>query len=854
MKKYLLVTSALAATALLFFIFLPPASSPQNTAPSTQAPPSPQEKLESKHGPAEHFSIQRAYPDPAVDIRAYEAALSSARLASSAKTSSTGITNTPWRLEGPTNIGGRINTVAIDPNNPSTILTGSANSGIYKTTNGGATWNPIFDDASNLSMGHITFQPGSSQVIWAGTGDPNISGYPSIGDGIYKSTDAGATWTNMGLADQRIVSKIVVDPNNPDKVYVGCMGLPMERNNDRGLYITTNGGATWTQSLFVSNQAGIIDLVMDPNNSQVLYASSWDRIRTNQESTVSGPDAKVWKTTDGGANWVNLTSGLPNIPLSRVNLANHPTNSNILYACFVNTDYNVYNIYKTTNAGSSWNPIDISSLDPFALGGFGWYFGNIMLDPTQPSHLYLLGVQLWRTTNDGITWEMVDPDWWTYDVHADKHAITFNSSGDLFLGTDGGLYKTTTGGLSWSDIDEIPNSEFYRVAVNPHTAGEYYGGMQDNGTSGGNYLSTSTWPRIFGGDGFQVLFTTDPSELIVETQNGGLAYLDNFGSNSFSNGIDGTDRTNWDQPIMQSPTTPYTFYTGTYRVYKSTGPLISHNWTAISGDLTDGVIFGDRFHNISAVEESPLNAQLLYAGTSDGNVHRSTNGGGSWTNISNGVPKRYVTSVKASPHDANEVFVTVSGYKYNDYIPHVLRSTNRGDTWTDIAGDLPQLALNDILVHPTIDSIYVVASDGGVYATTNWGQNWHRIGNNMPFIPVYDMEWDTQQNRLVAGTHARSIQSFPMDSIKADVIINVTPPRDLAIKLYPSPASTSITLAGEIGQGAWEIHDLSGRMVKQGLTQTSSEERISVEDLPAGAYILKLRKEDASWSKRFLKE
>ncbi|HHG84991.1 MAG TPA: hypothetical protein ENJ82_09615, partial [Bacteroidetes bacterium] len=398
---------------------------PEKQAVSTQISGA-EAKLEAKLAPLDHFSLKRSYPDMQLDWRAYEAALQSARAAATLeKTQTSSIDNTPWTLEGPGNIGGRINAIAIDPNNNSIILVGCAAGGIFKTTDAGSTWNPIFDDAGQLAIGDITFEPGNSQVIYAGTGDPNISGYPVIGDGIYKSTDAGNTWTHLGLTATRIISRIVIDPNNVNKIYAGTMGLPMQRNNARGLFSSTDGGTTWAQVLFVSDQAGIIDLVMDPNNSQILYASSWDRIRTNQESIVTGTNAKVWRTTDGGANWAALAGGLPTGVLSRVNLSIDNGNPANVYACFVDTTQNVRGIYKSNNNGNSWAAINTSTLGPGELGGFGWYFGNIFVNPFQPNELYLLGVQLWRTTDNGANWGEVDPPWWAYTVHADKHDIVF---------------------------------------------------------------------------------------------------------------------------------------------------------------------------------------------------------------------------------------------------------------------------------------------------------------------------------------------------------------------------------------------------------------------------------------------
>lgn len=812
-------------------------------------------RLEEKMAPADHLMLQRSYPDLTLDVRAYEAALKQTQAgAATAKTQAARIGNTPWRVEGPGNIGGRINAIAIDPNDSTTILVGCAAGGIFKTTNSGFTWDPIFDGAAYLGIGDITFEPGNSQVIYVGTGDPNISGLPVIGDGLYKSTDGGSTWANIGLADTRIISRVIVDPNDVNKIYVAAMGLPMQRNNDRGLYITTDGGQSWTQSLFVADQAGIIDLQMDPSNSQVLYASSWDRIRTNQESTVFGSNAKVWKTTDGGGTWNPLGNGLPNTPLSRVNLSIDAANPSTVYACYVDTTYNVYGIYKTTNAGSNWAAMDISTMDPNALGGFGWYFGNIFANPYQSNEIYVLGVQLWRTTDDGNSWSEADPSWWNYQVHADKHDIVFTGPNSFYLATDGGMYFTSDDGISWIDVEFIPNTQFYRVQVSPHQSQRYFGGAQDNGTTAGNASMINSWPRIFGGDGFQVLFTSDPDEMIVETQNGNLYYSDDGGNyfNSFDNGLDPDDRRNWDMPITQSPSNPLTFYTGTYRIYRSTNPLSSHGWQVISPDLTDGLVYHPRFHNITAIAESPLNNNLIYAGTSDGNVSVTSNGGSNWTNVSVGLPKRYVTSVKASPHLADEVLVTVSGYKYNDFIPHVLHSTNQGASWVDVSGDLPQIALNDVLFHPNLDSVWVVASDGGVYVTQNFGQQWTRVGNNMPSMAVYDMEWDQTLRQLIAGTHARSMMSFPMDSlVTGEVFVNVVGQVEAPkFTLYPNPASEYLVLDAGQGLVEWAVVDMQGRVLREG-ENGNREMRIDVADLPKGKYLLRIQKKGAFAAKVF---
>ncbi len=818
------------------------------------------ERMDKMSQPNDHFSAIRSYPDKELDLRAYEAGMNQVRSRmgnySAAKTQA-GLANTPWTQQGPTNIGGRLNAIAIDPNNPSTILVGAVTGGIFKTTDAGNSWNPIFDDNNSLAMGDITFEPGSSQVVYAGTGDQNIGGYMFIGNGVYKSTDAGTTWNNIGLQNTRITSRILIDPNNTNKLYVATMGLPQERNADRGLYTSTDGGNSWVQSLYLNDSTGIIDLVMDPNNSQVLYASSWNRIRNNFESMIAGVDAKIWKTTDGGNSWNQLSNGLPSGVMSRVNLAIDAGNPAKLYASYVDLNLQLGGVYTSLDAGASWDTISIATIDPNALGGFGWYFGNVFVNPFAPSDIYILGVQLWRTPDFGQTWEIVDPNWWQYDVHADKHDIIFTGASSFYLATDGGLYLTTDNGSSWSDIDEIPNTQFYRVQAYPHWPDSYYGGAQDNGTCSGNAATMDAWIRNYGGDGFQVLFDNNPNNMVAETQNGNLVYSDDMGFNfyDFNQGIDFNDRRNWDMPVTISPSNDQVYYTGTYRIYKNANGLFNHNWYSISPDLTDGVVSSSgRFHTITTIDESPFNALTIYAGTSDGNVHVTTNAGGSWTDISNGIPDRYITSIKASPHNPNEVFVTVSGYRFNEFTPHVFRSTNTGSSWTDVSGNLPAIGLNDILIHPSHDSVWVVASDGGVYATQDWGQTWERVGNNMPVCPVYDMDWDMLRNRLVAGTHARSIMTFPMDSLLPDVIAAVpNVDHDLEVSMYPNPTVDLVRLQVPAAGASFEIMDLKGSLARKGRIE-GFEATISVATMPAGTYLVRVTGETGeAWSGKLIK-
>ncbi len=465
-------------------------------------------RLTTKYEPSDEFFLQRAYPEGRFSIEAYANGLKQARQMAQARTAN-GF-DQEWTTQGPGNIGARINTVAANPQNENIIYAGFSEGGIFKTTDGGQNWVPIFDDQVFLSIGDIVLDPNDPETVYVGTGDVNISGYPFIGDGLYRSTNGGDTWTHLGLTDQRIISKIVIDPTDSDRLFVGTMGLPFEPNNQRGLYRSTDGGNNWEQVLFLSDSTGVIDVLMNPDNPQILYAAGWDRIRNNTLSLVSGQGARIYKSVDGGDNWTMLSGGLPNGIHSRLGLAMSGTNPDVVFAQYVDTSYNLEAIYKTTNGGNNWFPIPTdeftTGLSSNALGGFGWYFAKIRVNPNDDDDIFLLGVDLWRTQDGGNNWTQATPPWWEYSVHADKHDLLFTPSGNILLATDGGLYRTDLTTENWEDIENIPTTQFYRVAYNPHNPDFYYGGAQDNGSTGGNATGINFWERIYGGDGFTMAF------------------------------------------------------------------------------------------------------------------------------------------------------------------------------------------------------------------------------------------------------------------------------------------------------------------------------------------------------------
>ncbi len=815
------------------------------------------DRMITKHAPAEHFSNQRAYPDAAPDVRAYETALQEAREQVQNRSNMSSGFNAEWTVQGPGNIGARVNTVVVNPENEDIIYAGFADGGVFKTIDGGTNWFPVFDEQNFLAIGDIVLDENNPDVVYVGTGDPNISGLPSIGDGVYKSEDGGVNWTNIGLTEARIVSKIITHPTESNTLYVGAMGLPFERNNDRGLYKTTDGGDNWEQVLFVNDSTGIIDVLIDPTDPETLYAAAWTRVRNNFESVASSEFSQIWKTTDGGDNWTVLGNGLPeNEVRSRIGLTMSATNPDKIYAMYVMyPGYQVGGVYRTLDGGDNWSEIPIENLDDNALGGFGWYFGKIRINPNNDDDLYILGVNLHHTTDAGTNWQEVGPPWWTYEVHADKHDLVFTPSGAMVLATDGGLYKSVDDGLTWSDIENIPTTQFYRTAYNPHQPDVYYGGAQDNGTTGGNVSYINAWPRIFGGDGFQMAFRPDnPNIFFVEYQYGGLNVTDDGGYSFFdlTTGFIEEERPNWDMPYIISTANPELMYAGAgLRVFRNTGGAYGF-WEPISDDLVGTEGFRP---SISTVAESPVNSNYLYAGTTNGKVWYSPNGGQNWINISAGLPDRYVTATKPSPTVAERVFTTVSGYKYNDYIPHVHRSEDNGANWTDISGNLPQIAVNDIYVLPAQnDQALFVATDGGVYGTLDGGINWDRLGSNMPMIPVFDLAWNEENNELVAATFARSIQTFPIDSILNPVSIFEPALAVNELSIFPNPSTDYIQFdLTDTAIVSVEIMDVQGRVIYSQESFNVSD-RLGVSGWTSGTYFVRLTDGSEQWNGKFVKQ
>jgi len=746
--------------------------------------------------PIEAFFLARQGADGASFSRNYLDALHNLSLLPTLRSLPYGF-NGNWVSRGPSSIGARVNVIQRHPVDSLTFYLGFSSGGLWRTDNGGKSWVSIFDDYPYLAIADIQIDPRNPKILYVATGDPNISGYPFVGDGIYKSIDGGQHWINIGPAGIQVISKVLVHPLRSDILFAASMGLPFNRDRLRGIYRSLNGGQTWEKILHAADDTGFIDLLVDPFNPETLFAASWPRVRNNRESLLTGPMAGIWKTSDGGTTWRQVNQGLKPVVRGRIGLVASKRTPGLLYAISMGENSEWEGVYRSTNGAEFWSSAlydeSTQPLPSNAMGAFGWYFGKIEVNPFQDQDVFVLGVDLWRSRDGGKNWKLSAPAWYESIVHADKHDLVFLNQREWLLATDGGVYITRDEGNTWSDFEQIPTTQFYRIAINPHVTDRFYGGAQDHGTLQGNLQDN--WSRLYGGDGFQQVFHPgNPKVMYTLSQNGNIQVSTNEGL-SFDNATKGIDRSEpvaWDAPLSMSPFNPDILYTGTSRIYQNTsGTNVS--WKPISPVLTDANVFGARFHNITAVKESPLQKGLLYVGTSDANCWRYDVQTTTWTNISAGLPDRFVTGVFPSPHFPNDVFVTLSGYRDNDMQSYIFYSRDLGKTWISLRGDLPMLAINDLLIIPNRgDSILFAATDGGVYGSINGGKQWSRLGLNLPNVAVYNLAYQAARQELVAGTFGRSLHTYSLKAILEGGIILTRNPAVLQINADGDPVSMDI--------------------------------------------------------------
>ncbi|MCX6600968.1 MAG: T9SS type A sorting domain-containing protein [bacterium] len=685
-------------------------------------------------GRMEWFYGQRAFPSGDIPVAARMQAWQEKQAARGHRT-----LDENWTAIGPNNIAGRILSIAWHPTDLNIIYIGSASGGLWKTTNGGTSWVSLTDDLPSLAVGSVALDPTNPNVVYIGTGEGAYNIDAVYGAGILKSTDGGATWNTTGMSwtqsQSRAINKIVIHPSTPQTMWCATNIW----SGGGGVYRTTDGGASWTR--YLSGDAK--DLVLHPDSANVLYAAigyPW-----------GGSSNGVYKSSDGGLTWTLRSSGLPGgTSMGRMALSISRSNPQTVYAGISRTisgDASLLGIYRTTDAGASWS---LRASTPNMYGGQGWYDIVCEVHPTNPDVVFSAGLDLYKSTNGGTSWSQ--KTYWNYSpghslyAHADHHALAFKP-GDpntVIAGTDGGMYKSTNGGDTWTGINSgLSTLQFYGMCNDYLNGNVAMGGTQDNGTV--KYSGSSTWSWILGGDGGYTLVDYTNSNIIyASTQRGGHYKSTNGGSSFFSiqSGISGSGA--WVTPTVMDPTNPSVLYTGTTMVYKTTNGGTS--WTAISSALSGQCI--------STIAVAPSNPQVIYVGyENNGQVRKTTNGGTSWSSCYSGLPYLYITRVAVHPSNPNTVFVTVSGYGTG----HVWRSTDGGTSWSNASTGVPDMPCNAVVIDGNDANKMYLATDLGVYASTNGGSSWTDYSNGLPNAVVDDIALHPTTGMLRASTHGRGM-------------------------------------------------------------------------------------------------
>jgi len=763
------------------------------------------------------------------------------------------VKNLPFKNIGPTIMSGRVVGFAVNPNNPVEFYVGYASGGVWYTSNNGISFVPVLDSGSTQNVGCLAMD-WKTQTLWVGTGEVNSSRSSYAGIGLLKSTDKGKTWENMGLKDSHHISSILINPNNGDEIVVGVLGHLYSLNPERGIFKTQDGGKTWTKNLFINAHSGIIELAVDPNNYNLMYASSWDKDRKAWNFKGDGSGSGVYKSIDAGNTWTNVSiagSGFPTGDgVGRIGLAIF--DSTAVYAIHDNQSrrieereedkskglakeefktmtstqflaledkkldqylrnngfqekYNAENVknmvltgtvqpvdlakyledansllfdtpvvgaevYKTTDGGKTWKKTHEGYLDDIYYS-YGYYFGKIHVAPQNKDAIYIYGVPILKSKDGGKTFTSIDAE----NVHGDHHALWINPNNEnhLINGNDGGINISYDDGKNWIKSNTPAVGQFYSVNVDNEKPYNVYGGLQDNGVWVGahtneedkSWLQNGKYPYdfIMGGDGMQVQIDNRDSNIVYTGfQFGNYYRLDRkadettyiqpkheLGDNPY--------RFNWQTPILLSPHNQDILYLGGNKLMRSMDQ--GDTWDAISGDLTTGGKPGNvAYGTLTSISESKFHFGLLYTGSDDGMAHVSKNGGGNWTNISSFFPKDlWVSRVIASMHKKERVYVTLNGYRWDDFTPYVYVSDDYGVTWKNISSNLPASAVNVIKEDPANENMLYLGADNGVYVSFNSGESWEAFSNGLPNVAVHDLVIQAEAKDLVLGTHGRSL-------------------------------------------------------------------------------------------------
>ena len=720
----------------------------------------------------------------------------------------------PWQFIGPTNISGRMTDIAVvGPRGESyTIYVAGASGGVWKTTNEGTTWESVFNQAASTSIGEVTVAPSNPDIVWVGTGEANIFRSSMAGSGIYKSTDAGETWTHMGLTDTHTIPRIVVHPTNPDIVYVAASGHEWTDNEERGVYKTTDGGASWEKILYISERTGAIDLVMDPSDTDTLYAATWQRVREkwNDPRNESGyGESGIYRTNDGGGSWEPINSGLPEGRYrGRIGIDIARSNPDVLYAFVDNYEIGRQpppdstdsygrprggqikgaTVYRTDNKGDEW--YQVSPDDPSmerASGTYGWVFGQTRVDPNDEDTVYFMGLRLNVSNDGGRTYRQLP------GMHSDHHGLWIDPENSNYLVNvnDGGVDISYDAGVNWKNFNNHGLSlvQFFNIGIDMDDPFHIYGSIQDHGSRRGmvdlsrgrDSIPAVAFEDAPGGEGSShVIDPTDPNIVYSAGFYGTISRTD-LGTGEEVSIVPASAegepplRGQWVAPFIISSHNPRIIYHGMNFLYRSMDR--GDNFEKISPDLTHNELdrIGDiPYQTIYTISESPFKFGLIYVGTDDGRVWMTPDGGVTWNELTGNLPPRkFISRIVASAFDEGTVYMTQNGKRDDDFAAYVWKSTDYGRTWEDISANIPLGPVNVIREDPQNPRVLYVGTDIGVYVSVSGGEYWETLSNGLPSTFVSDMQIHPREQIAVISTHGRGM--FAMDvrnisQLTADVL------------------------------------------------------------------------------------